>query len=70
LTTAPTTWCRTHCRRLVLLDLHLPGIDGEEVLRRLQADPRTAGPPVVVVSAEVTRSGTGSGCWRPAPPST
>jgi signal transduction histidine kinase/ActR/RegA family two-component response regulator len=42
---------------LVLLDLHLPGIGGEEVLRRLRADPVTAGPPVVVVSADVTRSG-------------
>jgi CheY-like chemotaxis protein len=39
---------------LVLLDLHLPGIDGEEVLRRLQADPRTATVPVVMVSADVT----------------
>jgi len=48
---------RQHRPDLVLLDLHLPGIDGEEVLRRLQADPHTAGPPVVVVSAEVTRSG-------------
>jgi CheY-like chemotaxis protein len=48
---------RQHRPDLVLLDLHLPGIDGEEVLRRLQADPHTAGLPVVVVSAEVTRSG-------------
>jgi signal transduction histidine kinase/ActR/RegA family two-component response regulator len=48
---------REHRPDLVLLDLHLPGIDGEEVLRRLRADPHTAGPPVVVVSAEVTRSG-------------
>jgi CheY-like chemotaxis protein len=38
---------------LVLLDLHLPGIDGEEVLRRLRADPRTANVPVVMVSADV-----------------
>ena len=48
---------RQHRPDLVLLDLHLPGIDGEEVLRRLQADPHTAGPPVVVVSADATRSG-------------
>jgi CheY-like chemotaxis protein len=38
---------------LVLLDLHLPGIDGEEVLRRLRADPATADLPVVIVTAEV-----------------
>jgi CheY-like chemotaxis protein len=43
-----------HRPNLVLLDLHLPGIDGEEVLRRLQADPRTATVPVVMVSADVT----------------
>jgi CheY-like chemotaxis protein len=38
----------------VLLDLHLPDIPGEEVLRRLRADPRTAAIPVVVVSADAT----------------
>jgi len=43
-----------HRPDVVLLDLHLPGIDGEEVLRRLQADPQTATVPVVVVSADVT----------------
>jgi len=48
---------RQHRPDLVLLDLHLPGIDGEEVLRRLQGDAATAGLPVVVVSADVTRSG-------------
>ena len=45
---------RQHRPDLVLLDLHLPDLDGEEVLRRLQADPRTTGLPVVVVSADVT----------------
>lgn len=44
-------------RLFMPFDLHLPGIGGEEVLRRLRADPVTAGPPVVVVSADVTRSG-------------
>ena len=40
---------------MVLLDQHLPDIGGgEEVLRRLQADPETAAVPVVVVSADAT----------------
>ena len=37
---------------LVLLDLRLPGISGEEVLAELRADPATAGLRVVVISAE------------------
>lgn len=37
---------------LVLLDLRLPDIPGEEVLRRLKADPATASIRVVVISAE------------------
>ncbi|GAB4114819.1 MAG: hypothetical protein Fur0014_17310 [Rubrivivax sp.] len=36
---------------LILLDLHLPEMDGFEVLRRLRADPRTRAIPVVAVSA-------------------
>jgi CheY-like chemotaxis protein len=36
---------------LVLLDLWMPGMDGAEVCRRLQADPRTRGAPVVFVTA-------------------
>ncbi|HVX21438.1 MAG TPA: ATP-binding protein [Acidimicrobiales bacterium] len=39
---------------LVLLDLHLPDIPGEEVLRRIRADHRVAGTPVVVLSADAT----------------
>lgn len=39
---------------LVLLDLDLPDIDGQAVLRLLQADPTTADIPVVVVSADAT----------------
>jgi PAS domain S-box-containing protein len=45
---------REHLPDLVLLDLHLPDIPGEEVLRRLRGDARTAGIPVVVVSADAT----------------
>jgi CheY-like chemotaxis protein len=37
--------------QLVLLDLDLPGMSGYEVLRRLRADPVTAGIPCVAVSA-------------------
>jgi PAS domain S-box-containing protein len=47
---------REHSPDLILLDLHLPDIMGEEVLRRLRADPRTAAIPVVVITADATRS--------------
>jgi CheY-like chemotaxis protein len=36
---------------LILMDVNLPGIDGFEALRRLKADIRTRGIPVVAVSA-------------------
>jgi PAS domain S-box-containing protein len=35
----------------VLVDMHLPDVDGHEVLRRLQADPRTAALPCIALSA-------------------
>jgi two-component system alkaline phosphatase synthesis response regulator PhoP len=37
---------------LVLLDLMLPGLDGLEVCKRLQADPVTAAIPVIMVTAK------------------
>ncbi|MFA5882349.1 MAG: ATP-binding protein [Acidimicrobiia bacterium] len=39
---------------LVLLDLHLPDVGGEEVLARLRSDPTTDAIPVVVLSADAT----------------
>jgi PAS domain S-box-containing protein len=45
---------REHVPDVVLLDLHLPDVQGDEVLRRLRADRRTAGIPVVMISADAT----------------
>jgi CheY-like chemotaxis protein len=39
---------------LILLDLHLPDLSGEEVLRRLWSDPATRSLPVAVLSADAT----------------
>jgi signal transduction histidine kinase/ActR/RegA family two-component response regulator len=40
---------------LILLDLHIPDMPGDEVLRRLKAEPVTADIPVAMVSADATR---------------
>ena len=45
---------REHQPALILLDLNLPDTHGLDVLRRLAGDARTAGIPVVVVTADVT----------------
>ncbi len=39
---------------LILLDLHLPDMPGDEVLRRLQVEPETRDIPVVMLSADAT----------------
>jgi len=45
---------REHRPALILLDLHMPDINGDEVLRQLREDPATASTPVVIVSADAT----------------
>jgi PAS domain S-box-containing protein len=45
---------RQHLPDLVLLDLNLPDLGGDEVLERLRADPATEHLPVVIVSADAT----------------
>jgi len=45
---------RQHKPDLVLLDLHLPDLSGEEVLRALKGNPATETVPVIIVSADAT----------------
>jgi PAS domain S-box-containing protein len=45
---------RIHRPDLILLDVHLPDMPGDEVLRWLQADPHLREIPVVVISADAT----------------
>ena len=50
------TWAgrdATDIPSVVLLDLHLPKIDGLEVLKRLRADPRTAMTPIVILTSSM-----------------
>src|SRR5688572_30370041 len=41
--------------QLILMDLRLPGLDGEKALLQIRADPATADIPVVAVTASVMR---------------
>jgi CheY-like chemotaxis protein len=45
---------RQHRPDLILLDLHLPDLKGDEVLDRLKRDPTTSQIPVVIISADAT----------------
>jgi CheY-like chemotaxis protein len=45
---------RRHRPDLILLDLHLPDLAGDKVLRQLRADRATADIPVVMLSADAT----------------
>ena len=45
---------RKHRPRLILLDLHLPDLQGSQVLARLKTDPETRHIPVAMLSADAT----------------
>jgi len=47
---------RRHSPDLILLDLHLPDLDGHEVLRQLKSLDTTRDVPVAVISADATAS--------------
>jgi CheY-like chemotaxis protein/anti-sigma regulatory factor (Ser/Thr protein kinase) len=47
---------RDHRPDLILLDLHLPDMPGQDVLAELRADPATREIPVVILSADATPS--------------
>jgi protein-histidine pros-kinase len=46
---------RQHHPDLILLDLHLPDVSGEEVFKLLKEDPATRAIPVVIVSADASK---------------
>ncbi len=48
------TYCRALRPALVLLDLHLPVLNGYEVLRRMQEDPETRSIPSILISGQAT----------------
>ena len=48
---AALTFLQNTLPHLIILDLMMPGMDGNEVLRRVRDDPRTAALPVIVHTA-------------------
>jgi CheY-like chemotaxis protein len=50
------SYALAHSPDVILLDLHIPGMSGEDVLRELKAQPATAGIPIAILSAEASPS--------------
>ena len=47
---------REHQPDLIILDLHLPDIGGEEVLKHLKASPDTQAIPVIMLTADASNN--------------
>jgi CheY-like chemotaxis protein len=47
---------RVEAPALILMDMSLPGIDGWEATRRIKADPKTKGIPVIALTAHALTS--------------
>jgi DNA-binding response OmpR family regulator len=48
---AALTWLSSNVPDLVVLDLNLPGVTGQEILKHIRADPRLAKVQVIVATA-------------------
>lgn len=46
---------RAHAPAVILMDIHLPGMDGIAAFERLRADPLTAGARVLAITASAMR---------------
>ena len=51
-----TKLAREHRPDLILLDLHLPDAPGSKILRRLRSHPETRHIPIVIISADATKT--------------
>jgi CheY-like chemotaxis protein len=47
---------RTHHPDIIILDLHLPDLDGDQVLVKLKGDPETRDIPVCMLSADAQKN--------------
>jgi CheY-like chemotaxis protein len=50
---AAAEFLKTHSPKVILLDLHLPDMDGCELLRRIRQDPPCTKTPVIVLTGSV-----------------